>query len=110
MQLGFKSVHPISAFVFFVFAFVLSMTASHPLLLAVSFITGLIYDIKLSGKKAVSFFLKVILPMVFLITFFNGIFSHYGVTVLFKIPNGNNFTLEALVFGFVFCDFIEVFR
>ena len=102
MQLGFKSVHPISAFVFFVFAFMLSMTASHPLLLAVSFITGLTYDIKLSGKKAVSFFLKVILPMVFLITFFNGIFSHYGVTVLFKIPNGNNFTLEALVFGFVF--------
>lgn len=102
MQLGFKSVHPISAFVFFVFVFVLSMTVSHPLLLAVSFITGLIYDIKLSGKKAVSFFLKVILPMGFLITFFNGIFSHYGVTVLFKIPSGNNFTLEALVFGFVF--------
>ena len=102
MQLGFKSVHPISAFVFFVFAFVLSMTASHPLLLAVSFITGLIYDIKLSGKKAVSFFLKTIMPMVFLITFFNGIFSHYGVTVLFKMPSGNNFTLEALVFGFVF--------
>ena len=63
MQLGFKSVHPISAFVFFVFAFVLSMTASHTLLLAVSFITGLIYDIKLSGKKAVSFFLKIIMPM-----------------------------------------------
>ena len=102
MQLGFKSVHPISAFVFFVFAFVLSMTASHPLLLAVSFITGLIYDIKLSGKKAVSFFLKIIMPMICLITFFNGIFSHYGVTVLFKMPSGNNFTLEALVFGFVF--------
>ena len=102
MQLGFKSVHPISAVVFFVFAFVLSMTASHPLLLAVSFITGLIYDIKLSGKKAVSFFLKIIMPMICLITFFNGIFSHYGVTVLFKMPSGNNFTLEALVFGFVF--------
>lgn len=99
MQLGFKSVHPISAFMFFVFAFVLSMTASHPLLLAVSFITGLIYDIKLS---AVSFFLKIIMPMICLITFFNGIFSHYGVTVLFKMPSGNNFTLEALVFGFVF--------
>lgn len=102
MQLGFKSVHPISAFVFFVFAFVLSMAASHPILLAVSFIAGLIYDIKFSGKKAISFFLKIIMPMVFLITFFNGIFSHYGVTVLFKMPSGNNFTLEALVFGFVF--------
>lgn len=102
MQLGFKSVHPISAFAFFVFAFVLSMTASHPLLLFISFAAGLAYDIKLSGKKAVSFLLKIILPMIFLITVFNGIFSHYGVTVLFKMRGGNNFTLEALVFGFVF--------
>lgn len=102
MQLGFKSVHPISAFAFFVFTFVLSMTASHPLLLAVSFIAGLVYDIKLFGKKTASFLLKVILPMICLITLFNGIFSHYGVTVLFKMPSGNNFTLEALVFGFVF--------
>lgn len=102
MQTGFKSVHPISAFAFYVFAFVMSMTASHPFLLAFSFIAGLVYDIKLSGKKAVLFLLKVILPMICLITLFNGIFSHYGVTVLFKMHNGNNFTLEALVFGFVF--------
>ncbi len=102
MQIGFKSVHPISAFVFYVFAFVLSMTASHPFLLAVSFIAGLVYDIKFSGEKAVSFLLKVILPMICLITLFNGIFSHYGVTVLFKMHNGNNFTLEALIFGLVF--------
>ena len=102
MQTGFKSVHPISAFVFFVFAFILSMTASHPLLLAVSFVSGLVYDIKLSDGRSVSFFLKIILPMILLITVFNGVFSHYGVTVLFKMHNGNNFTLEALVFGFVF--------
>ena len=102
MQTGFKSIHPISAFVFYVFAFILSMTASHPMLLAVSFVAGLVYDIKLSGKKAVSYMLKVILPMILLITLFNGIFSHYGVTVLFKLPDGNNFTLEALTFGFVF--------
>ena len=102
MQLGFKSVHPISSFAFFVFTFLMSMTASHPLLLFVSFVAGLIYDVKLSGKKALSFFLKIILPMILLITVFNGVFSHYGVTVLFKMHNGNNFTLEALVFGFVF--------
>ena len=102
MQTGFKSVHPISAFAFYVFAFALSMTASHPFLLAVSFIAGLVYDIKLSGKKAVMFLLKIILPMICLITLFNGIFSHYGVTVLFKMHNGNNFTLEALIYGLVF--------
>lgn len=102
MQTGFKSVHPISAFAFYVFAFVLSMTASHPFLLTVSFIAGLVYEIKLSGEKSFLFLLKVILPMICLITLFNGIFSHYGVTVLFKMHNGNNFTLEALIFGLVF--------
>lgn len=102
MQTGFKSIHPISAFAFYIFAFLLSMTASHPFFLAVSFIAGLVYDIKLSGKKAVSFLLKVILPLACLITLFNGIFSHYGVTVLFEMHNGNNFTLEALIFGLVF--------
>ena len=102
MQTGFRSIHPISAFAFYVFAFVLSMTASHPFILGVSFIAGLLYDIRISGKKAFFFLMKVILPMICLITLFNGIFSHYGVTVLFKMYNGNNFTLEALVFGFVF--------
>lgn len=102
MQTGFKSVHPLSAFVFFGFAFVLSMVASHPLLLAVGFLTGLMYDVKLCGKKAASYFGKLILPMTVLIALFNALFSHYGVTVLYKLPNGNSITLEALVYGFVF--------
>ncbi len=102
MQTGFKSVHPISAFAFYVFAFVLSMTASHPFLIAGSFTASLVYDIKLSKRKAVEFLLKIIFPMICLITLFNGLFSHYGVTILFKMHNGNSFTLEALIFGFVF--------
>ena len=102
MKLGFKSAHPFSAFLFFVFSFVLSMSASHPILLAISFFTGLIYDLKLNGKKAIGFFLKVIIPMIILLTAFNALFSHYGVTVLFTMHNGNSFTLEPLVFGFVF--------
>lgn len=102
MNIGFKSVHPFSAFIFFVFTFILSMTASHPVLLGLCLFSGLVYDIKLSEKKAVSFFLKAIIPMMLLITVLNAVFSHYGVTVLFTMHNGNSFTLEALVFGFVF--------
>lgn len=102
MNMGFKSVHPFSAFIFFVFAFILSMTASHPALLGLCLLSGLVYDIKLNGKKALSFFLKFIIPMMLLITVLNAVFSHYGVTVLFTMHNGNSFTLEALVFGFVF--------
>lgn len=102
MQAGFKSVHPVSAFVFFVFAFVLSMVASHPVLLGICFAAGLVYDVQLGGKKTTSYFAKFILPMLVLITLFNALFSHYGVTVLYKLPNGNSFTLEALVYGLVF--------
>lgn len=102
MNIGFKSIHPVSAFAFFLFAFFLSMSASHPILLVLTFLCGFAYDIKLNGKKNALFFLKFVLPMILLITLFNAVFSHYGVTVLFVMKNGNNFTLEALVFGLVF--------
>lgn len=102
MGIGFKGMHPASTFIFFVFTFVFSMISSHPILLALSFLCGLVYDIKLHKEKAVSFFLHAILPLVILITLFNFLFSHYGVTILYETKGGNDFTLEPLVFGFVF--------
>lgn len=101
MKLGFKSIHPISAFIFFVFAFLFCLVAEHPLTLGVSFVCAAIYDLKLQKKKTLSFLLKFILPLMLLVTLFNGLFSHYGVTVLFTMSGSNNFTLEALVYGFV---------
>lgn len=101
MKLGFKSIHPASAFIFFVFAFIFCLMSSHPLTLAVSFVCAAIYDLKLQVKKTVSFLLRVILPLIILVTVFNGLFSHYGVTVLFTMSGGNSFTLESLTYGFV---------
>ncbi len=101
MNIGFKSLHPVTAFVFFVFAFIISLTLQDPILLAVVFSCSLIYDVKLRGRKAVSYILKFILPLILLVTVFNGLFSHYGVTVLFVMKSGNNFTLESVVYGFV---------
>lgn len=101
MKLGFKSIHPAAAFIFFVFAFIFCLMSSHPLTLAVSFVCAAIYDLKLQGKKTVSFLLRVILPLIILVTVFNGLFSHYGVTVLFTMSGGNSFTLESLTYGFV---------
>ncbi len=102
MKIGFKGMHPASTFVFFIFVFVFSMSVMHPILLAISFICGLIYDLKLHKKNAISFLLRVILPLIALITVFNGLFSHYGATVLYETGNGNRFTLEALIYGLVF--------
>ena len=101
MNIGFKSLHPITAFIFFVFAFIFCLSATNPVILVIVFMSGFIYDLKLQRKKAIFFVIKFILPFVVLITVFNGLFSHYGVTVLFTMPNGNSFTLEAIVYGFI---------
>ncbi len=101
MGTGFKGMHPVSTFIFFIFTFVFSMLTSHPLLLGISFFCGFIYDVKLRGKRAFSYFLSAIMPLSILITLFNFLFSHYGVTVLFEV-RGIEFTLESLIYGLVF--------
>ena len=101
MGTGFKGMHPASTFVFFVFTFVFSMLTSHPLLLGISFFCGFIYDVKLRGKRVVSYFFTALLPLSVLIALFNFLFSHYGVTVLFEI-RGIDFTLESLIYGLIF--------
>lgn len=101
MNIGFKLVHPVTSFLFFIFAFLLCLVSTNPIVLFVCILGGIIYAFKLKGKKILSFLLKFILPLIVLITVFNGIFSHYGVTILFVMRNGNNFTLEALVYGFM---------
>lgn len=101
MKLGFKGLHPVAALVFFVFAFAFSLMASNPFSLSIAFFCGAAYDLKLQGKKAAAYIFKFILPLIILITVFNGLFSHYGVTVLFVMKNGNSFTLEALAYGLV---------
>lgn len=99
---GFKSVHPVAAFVYFMFCFVLSLAVSHPAVLSVSILCSFMYSVKLRHKKAIKSFFLFYLPLWVLITVFNAMFSHYGVTVLFVMKGGNSFTLEALAYGAVF--------
>lgn len=101
MDLGFKGLHPAASLIFFLFPFVASLTWSNPVLLSLSFICAAVYAFKLQKKRVLSYIFKFILPMVLLISIFNALFSHYGVTVLFTMKNGNSFTLEALLYGFI---------
>lgn len=100
MKIGFRTLHPVTNLIFFLFAFVFCLTNTNPFALSVSFVCGAVYGMKLQKKRIISYILKFILPMILLITAFNGIFSHYGETVLFAVGN-SNFTAEALVYGFV---------
>lgn len=94
----FSKYNPNSTFLFFLFAFVLTVVIMHPLYLAVSLLCAFLYNAVLSGSRAVSLLLKFILPLVMFVAVFNFAFSHYGDTQLFYLF-GIAFTLESLVYG-----------
>ena len=101
-RLGFRGAHPVSALLFFVLAVTASTASTHPVMLTICFCSAAACDIALQGKKAVRLLVRGLLPMLALISCFNGLYNHYGVTVLFRMRSGNNFTLEALLYGLVF--------
>jgi len=101
MATGFKSYHPSVNVMFFISVITFGMLFLHPVCLFVSFFASVCLDIRLKGKKAVKEIFTFILPMLIFVTLINGIFNHYGMTVLYEISNGNNITLEAYIYGFV---------
>ncbi len=101
-RIGFRSAHPVSALCFFITAFTASSASTHPLFLIACFWIAAVTDVVLQGKKARKLLLRTLLPLLVLISCFNGLYNHYGVTLLFQMSNGNRFTLEALLYGLVF--------
>lgn len=102
MKTGVRGIHPAAAFVFFSLVFVVTLLTWNPALCAVSIGCALALDIRLRGKRAVLSFFSFVLPACVLITLFNILFAHYGVTVLFTLRSGNNVTLEAFACGLVY--------
>lgn len=95
----FSKYNPKATFLFFIVVFVLNLIVFHPVYLALSLAGGFVYKLKLEGKKALSYFVKFIIPLILLVSVSNFIFSHYGDTVLFTIKN-TWFTFESLFYGF----------
>ncbi len=102
MKIGFRGLHPVTEFLFFLLIFIFSLTQTHPVCLFSAVLCGFFYDIKLHGQKALSFLFKIILPFSLLAGIFNGLVNSRGETVLFILPWDSPFTLEAVVFGLVF--------
>lgn len=100
MATGFKSYHPWVNVIFFTSVITFGMLFLHPVCLFVSFFASVCLDIRLKGRKAVKEIFTFIPPMLIFVTLINGIFNHYGMTVLYEISNGNNITLEAYIYGF----------
>lgn len=101
MNSGFKGYHPLVNVLFFISVIAFGMLLRHPVYLVISFISSIAYYLKLSGKVGRKTVFRFLLPMLLFVILINSFFNHYGVTTLFVLPSGNNFTFEALVMGFV---------
>ena len=97
----FSDTYPPVAIIYYVFVLVFSLSAKHPVYLAISAVCSLACDISYKGIDVLKTFVKICLPAVVVITFLNGFTSHWGETVLFKIKGGNNICLEPFIYGFV---------
>lgn len=97
----FSKLNPWVILIYYIIVIFLSMFFNNPVLLLTSFVFALTMAIKASGwtkfKKGIWFYLI----MFSLIVIINPIFVHQGATTLFYV-NGNPYTLEAIVYGFVF--------
>jgi len=97
----FSGFHPIVNFMYFGLVLAFSMTDTHPVCLAASFLCAFAYSVYLKGKKAVKFTLLVMLPTVTFCALLNPMFNHQGGTILTYLPGGNPLTLESIVYGIV---------
>lgn len=96
---AFYRSHPLLNFTYFAFIIGITMFSMHPAFLALSFVMAWVYSIMLRGKQAVKFNLIIMIPTIILMTLFNTLNVHNGVTVLFYL-NYNRITLEAITYGF----------
>lgn len=94
----FKTLHPSINFAFFVGVMIISMAASHPAFLILSFVSATVYATLLKKKKIFSENLLYIFPILVIMTLLNPFFNHRGATILFYF-NRNPVTLESFLYG-----------
>jgi energy-coupling factor transport system permease protein len=96
---AFSGCHPIVNFLYFGFVLAFAMIFTHPVCLALSFISAFTYSVYLNGKRAVRFNLLYMLPMLLFAAALNPLFNSEGGTVLGYKPDGNPLTLESIMYG-----------
>lgn len=97
MERSLASYHPIVSFTYFFIVIGMSMLYMHPVFVAISFISSILYSYILN-KKRTNQMLKFTMIMALFITIANGLFVHRGLTVLFYFRN-NPITLESISYG-----------
>ncbi len=91
--------HPLVNFAYFLAVLLFTMFFMQPVCLIIAIVSSSAYAVYLSGRKAVMFSLKFMLPMFILAAVINPAFNHRGVTILAYLPSGNPLTLESIIYG-----------
>ena len=102
MKDTFSTYHPLLNLLYFCGTIGITIFVTHPVLLGISFITGICYSILLKGVgPTIKFNIIFALPMMVIIALINPMFNHQGVTIIGYLHNGNPFTLESCIYGLV---------
>lgn len=94
----FDRLHPLAAFVYFLFMILIAMLTMHPAVILICYLSGVAFCGMLAGFKNLLKSLLYSLPLTALIALTNPIFSHRGETILFFL-NDNPVTEEAVIYG-----------
>ncbi len=97
-SIAFSRFHPITLFCYFFCLLLFTVFTQNPVLLALSFLGGLLFNTSVNTARQTLADIKFYAPMFLLIAFTNPLFSHSGATPLFFM-NDNPITLEALLCG-----------
>ena len=97
----FARFHPTVQFIYFSSVIFFAMFIREPVFLGISLVFSVIYSAYLGQRNILKALLLFIVPMFVLIAVINPLFNHGGVTILFYLPDGNPFTRESLIYGFV---------
>ena len=86
-------------FLYFGLVIAFTMFLMHPVSLAISLVSALVYAVYLNGRRAVRASLLYLLPMMAVAALVNPAFNHKGATILTYLPSGNPLTLESILYG-----------
>ncbi|MGO4370363.1 energy-coupling factor transporter transmembrane component T [Paenibacillus sp. 2TAB19] len=106
---SFSGYHPFINFGYFAVIIAFSMLFMHPVFQAIALFSAIAYSIMLKRKKAITFNVLYMLPLLLGMAALNPLFNHAGVTILFYLKNGNPITLESILYGLASaCMFVTV--
>ncbi len=99
MKDSFYSYHPAVNAVYFIAVLTMAMALMHPVCLAISLVCALTYSIYMTGRRAVLFAFRFMLPTLVLTAALNPLFNNRGATILLYFASGNPLTLESILYG-----------